>query len=96
VGLLHCEGCCLFLVCSGLLVVWSSIRILNCRRVLADSSSLDNQRVGITYRCMCGSKNYFAQIHEQSLIKSTQLEFKISIQEMFDFGYDSFRLHSGA
>ncbi len=42
------------------------------------------------------AKNYFAQIHEQYLIKSTKLEFKISIQEMFDFGYDSFRLHSGA
>jgi hypothetical protein len=41
-------------------------------------------------------KNYFAQLHEQYLIKSTKLEFKISIQEMFDFGYDSFRLYSGA
>ncbi len=79
---------------AGLLVVWSSIRILNCR-VPADSSSLDNQRIGITYRCMYGSRNYFAQIHEQYLIKSTKLEFKISIQEMFDFGYDSFSLHSG-
>jgi hypothetical protein len=40
---------------AGLLVVWSIIRILNCR-VPADSSSLDNQRVGITYRCMYGSE----------------------------------------
>jgi hypothetical protein len=41
---------------AGLLVVWSSNRILNCR-VPADSSRLDNQRVGITYRVHSKFKN---------------------------------------